>query len=110
MFPCRFGDWFETITRLRYVIYFLGNSNTEHAVEFDGGKGPLCIFYAVEGPELCIKLCIAHAEKKWKFIGFLTGICGLIKGKKLETQGRSGNLERMKQLQHEVKKKIGCVF
>ena len=103
MFPCRFGNWFEAITRRRYVIYFLGNSNTEHDAEFDGGKEPLCIFYAVEGPELCIKLCIAHAKKKkWKFIGFLTGISGLNKGRKFETQGRNGNLERLKQLQHEV--------
>jgi hypothetical protein len=43
-------------------------------------------------------------------MGFLTGISGLNKGGKIETQGRSGNLERLKQLQHEVKKKIGCIF
>ena len=87
MFPCRFGDWFEAITRRRYVVYFLGNSNTEHGAEFDDEKGPLYIFYAVEGPELCIKLCIAHAKKR-KFIGFLTGISGLNKGGKIGNPGK----------------------
>jgi hypothetical protein len=38
LFPCGFGNWFEGITRRHYVIYFLGNSNTEHGAEFDGGK------------------------------------------------------------------------
>jgi len=86
VFPCRFGNWFQAITRRRYVIYFLGNSNTEHGAEFDGGKGPLCIFYAVEGPELCIKFCFAHT-KKWEFVGFLTGIKRLNKG-----VGRGGGI------------------
>jgi len=44
MFPCRFGNWFEAITRRRYVIYFLGNSNTEHFAEMMAGKD-LCVFF-----------------------------------------------------------------